>query len=65
MRMSSLAAEFWTYCSLFKGIFGDRTSFPNEPVCYLSLEIVFNTFHLVLLVAAIACARLAQVEGNC
>ena len=46
-------------------IFGHRTSFPNEPVCYLSLETVFNTFHSVLLVAEITGARLAQVDGNC
>ena len=38
--------------------FGHRTSFPSEPVCYLSLETVFNTFHSVLLVAEIAGARL-------
>ena len=30
--------------------FGHWTS--GEPVCYLSLETVFNTFHSVLLVAA-------------
>ena len=44
--------------------FGHRTSYPSEPVCYLSLETVFNTFHSVL-VAEIAGARLVQVEGNC
>ena len=46
---------------IFKGIvrnFGHRTSYPSEPVCYLSLEIVFNTFHSLLLVAEIAGARL-------
>ena len=32
---------------------------------YSSLETVFNTFHSVLLVAQIAVARLAQVDGNC
>ena len=45
--------------------FGQRTSCPSEPVCYLSLETVFNMFHSVLLVAEIAGARLAQVEGIC
>ena len=44
---------------------GHRTSFPGEPVCYLSLETIFNTFHSVLLVAEIAGARLVQVEGIC
>ena len=55
-----------TIINVIKGIvrnFGHRTSFPNEPVCYLSLKIVFNTFHSVLLVAEIAGARLAQVNG--
>ena len=42
-----------------------RNSFPSEPVCYLSLETVFNTFHSVLLVAEIADAKLAQVKGIC
>ena len=51
--------------TLLKGIVGHRTAFPNEPVCYLSLEIFFNTFHSVLLVAEITGARLAQVDGNC
>ena len=51
--------------SQLKGIFRNQTiSFPNEPVCYLPLETVFNTFHSVL-VAEIAGARLVQVEGNC
>ena len=45
--------------------FGQQTSFPSESVCYLSLETVLNMFHSVLLVAEIACATLAQVEGNC
>ena len=45
--------------------FGHRTTFPSEPVCYLSLETICNTFHSVLLVAEIAGARLAQVEGIC
>ena len=52
----------------FKGVvrdFGHGTSFPSEPVCYLSLETVCNTFHSVLLVAEISGARLAQVEGIC
>ena len=61
---------YWTGMLGFeelKGVvrdFGHRTSFPaSEPVCYLSLETVFNTFHSVLLFAEIAGAR--QVEGNC
>ena len=37
---------------------GHRTSFPSDPVCCLSLQIVFNTFHSVLLVAEIVGARL-------
>ena len=51
--------------SYFEGVvwnFGHQTSFPNEPVCFLSLETFFNTFHSVLLVAGITGARLAQVE---
>ena len=36
------------------GLYSFGTSFPNEPVCYLSLETVLNTFHSVLLVAEIA-----------
>ena len=36
--------------------FGHRTSLSSEPVFYLSLETVFNTFHSVFLVAEIACA---------
>ena len=38
---------------IIKGVvwdFGHRTSFLSEPVCYLSLETVFNTFNSVLLV---------------
>ena len=42
--------------------FGHRTSFQSEPMCYLSLETVFNTFHSVLIVAEIAGARLGQVD---
>ena len=42
--------------------FGYRNSFPSEPVCYLSLETIFNMFHSVLLVAEIAGARLAQID---
>ena len=56
------------HTSILKGVvwdFGHQISFPSEPVCYLSLETVFNTFHSVLLVAEIAGARLAQVEGIC
>ena len=34
-------------------------------VVYLSLETVLNMFNSVLLVAEIAGARLAQVDGNC
>ena len=39
------------YVITLKGVvrdFGHRTSFPSEPVCYLTLETVFNTFHSVL-----------------
>ena len=53
---------------MIKGVdrnFGHLTSYPSEPVCYLSSEIVFNTFHSVLQVAEIAGARLVQVYGNC
>ena len=56
------------YLVPLKGVvwdFGRRTSFPSEPVCYLSLEAVCNTFHSVLPVEEIAGARLAQVEGIC
>ena len=68
--MTSYNAWLAGYCSQLglKGVvrdFGHRTPFPREPVCYLSLKTVFNAFHSVLLVAEIACARLAQVEGNC
>ena len=45
-------------------IVGHQTSFPSEPVCYLSLETVFKMFHSVLLVAEITDARLAQTNGT-
>ena len=63
LRTATLAV-----CGWLKGVvqdFGHRTSFPIEPVCYLSLETVCNTLYSVLLVAEIACARLAQAEGIC
>ena len=37
--------------------------FQSQPVCYLSLENVFNKFHAVLLVAQFAGAKLVQVNG--
>ena len=51
--------------SNLKGIvqnFGHRTLFPNEKVCYLSFETVFNTFHLVVLVAEITSASVAGLR---
>ena len=42
----------------------DLISTSSEPVCYLSLETVFNTFHSVLPVAEMAVARLAHVDGE-
>ena len=35
-------------CASFKGVvrnFGHQTSYPSEPVCYLPLDTVLNTFH--------------------
>ena len=51
----------WAYLKGVVRDFGHRTSFPSEPVCYLSLETVCNNFHSILAVAEISGARLEQV----
>ena len=66
LRSPLHSSSHFTYNDLYvRGVVGHQTSFPSDPVCYLSLETVFNMFHSVLLAAEIAGARLAQVDGIC